>query len=268
MSSVWAGSPFLALVATSAAVAGFLLVLGYVGRLRWLVSRHFLTVPLPPGDWPRVDVIVPVYNERRLVEAKIRNLLALHYPKARLRFWIVDGGSGDGTQERVEEAARQDGRIKLIRFGSPNKVWQLSSALKWGRGEWVLVSDADAALPAETLRRMITEGVDCRQADPSKSSGLRPVLAVGSTVRPVNAHPLEKLYWRLADRLRLWESRCGCASIVTGPLLSVPQGAARWVPGRCHRRRCLCGGVCRRQRRRDQICRPEGGRVALSAKTG
>ena len=217
MFTAWSGTSILALVATGAVLAGASLVLGYVARLRWLISRQAPTTRSQPTEWPQVDVIVPVYNESHLVETKMRNLLALRYPGARLKFWIVDGGSADGTPERVEEAADTDERFRLIRFGVANKVWQLSSALKRNRGDWVLVTDADAVLPAETVGRMVAEGEQDRRPTHTEATAPGPVLAVGSSVRPVCAHPLERLYWGLADRLRLWESRCGCASIVTGP---------------------------------------------------
>ena len=217
MFTTWSGISALAFVAVAALLVGVVLVLGYVGRLRWLMSHRSRATPGPPTEWPSVDVIVPVYNERQLVEAKLRNLAALDYPRERVRFWIVDGGSDDGTPERAEQGAREDDRFTLIRYGSPNKVWQLSSVLKRGRADWVLVTDADATLPAETLRRMITEGAGSRPPEPPWASSPTPVLAVGSSVRPVGAHPLERLYWGLADWLRLCESRCGCASIVTGP---------------------------------------------------
>jgi cellulose synthase/poly-beta-1,6-N-acetylglucosamine synthase-like glycosyltransferase len=217
MFTAWPGPSILALVASGALLAGVSLVLGYVGRLRWLISRRVVPDPRPLADWPSVDVIVPVYNELQLVDTKLRNLTALDYPGERVRFWIVDGGSDDGTLERVEQASRQDDRFSLIRQGTPNKVWQLSSALKRGRGDWILVTDADATLPPETLCRMVTEGENGRRPQVPGVSGQQSVLAVGSSVGPVCSHPLERLYWGLADRLRLLESRCGSASIVTGP---------------------------------------------------
>ena len=217
MFTAWPEPSILALVAMGALLAGVLLVLTYVCRLHWLMWRRAAATPARPTDWPSVDIIVPVYNELQLVGAKLRNLTALDYPRDRARFWIVDGGSDDGTLERMEAAAPNEDRFTLIRQGTPNKVWQLSSALKRGRGEWVLVTDADATLPPETLRRMVTEGENGHRSELPGDSGQWPVMAVGSSVRPARAHPLERLYWGLADRLRLWESRGGSASIVTGP---------------------------------------------------
>jgi cellulose synthase/poly-beta-1,6-N-acetylglucosamine synthase-like glycosyltransferase len=95
----------LAFIATGALLVGVTLVLGYVGRLRWLISHRSFPTPTRPTEWPSVDVIVPVYNEHQLVDAKPRNLAALDYPRDRVRFWIVDGGSDDGTLEGVEKGA-------------------------------------------------------------------------------------------------------------------------------------------------------------------
>lgn len=47
--------------------------------------------------WPSVTIIVPAWNEEQTLDRTVRSLLALNYPKDRLRIVIVDDGSTDGT---------------------------------------------------------------------------------------------------------------------------------------------------------------------------
>jgi len=52
---------------------------------------------------PFVSIIVPTYNEDKVIEKGIRNLFDLDYPKDRYEIIVVDSGSTDSTTEIVEE---------------------------------------------------------------------------------------------------------------------------------------------------------------------
>ena len=64
----------------------------------------------------RLSVLVPVYNERHLVEASLRRVLTLeHQLISSLEVIVVDDCSTDGTSEILKRLASEDGRIILIR---------------------------------------------------------------------------------------------------------------------------------------------------------
>lgn len=180
------------------------------GYLVWL-RRHRRPVVRRAGamgarDLPAVDVVVPVHDEAALIERKLANLASLTYPPERMRLLIVDGASTDGTWERVVARHGRDRRVTLIRLDVADKTRQLNAGLAHGRGQWVVVTDADARLEPDTLTRLVEVG----EADPS-------VAVVGATVTPERAHALERLHWRVANVIRRYESACGSASLVAAP---------------------------------------------------
>jgi cellulose synthase/poly-beta-1,6-N-acetylglucosamine synthase-like glycosyltransferase len=70
-------------------------------------------------DVPMVSIIVPVYNESKVMSAKIDNLEKSNYPKNRVEMIFVDGGSTDGSVETLEDRIKGSNMlIKIVKQGS------------------------------------------------------------------------------------------------------------------------------------------------------
>jgi glycosyltransferase involved in cell wall biosynthesis len=114
----------------------------------------------------RLSVLVPVYNERHLIEASLRRLLALEHEIIRsLEVIIVDDRSTDGTREILRRLASEDGRIKLVLHDkNEGKGSAVRTALEHATGDIVVIHDADLEynpgdIPA-LLVPFATEGAD------------------------------------------------------------------------------------------------------------
>lgn len=123
--------------------------------------------PSPPGEWPKVSLIVPACNEAAGIEAATRAKLASDYPNFELV--LVDDRSDDGTSEIADRLAREDPRVRVVHLrelpaGWLGKVHALSRGVAEASGEWLLFSDADVHLEPDLLRRAISEALR-RQAE-------------------------------------------------------------------------------------------------------
>jgi glycosyltransferase involved in cell wall biosynthesis len=135
-------------------------------------------LPVSPTEWAAIlgienlatsfslSVLVPVYNERYLVEASIRRLLEvndsiIHH----LEVIIVDDCSTDGTWEVLQAIAATDDRVALLRHKrNLGKGAAIRTALQRATGEISIVHDADLEYnPADIpslLKPFATEAAD------------------------------------------------------------------------------------------------------------
>lgn len=110
---------------------------------------------------PRTAVLIPAWNEEAVIGASVERLLAMDYPADRLRVYVVDDASTDGTAKAVRACARRHrGAVVhvLNKSGGKGKAHALNRGLEviladdWA--EAVLITDADVQFEALTLRRM------------------------------------------------------------------------------------------------------------------
>ena len=118
--------------------------------LAWLQSRHRRADP--PTSEPSVSVIIPAYNEERVIVASVTRVLASDYPA--LQVMVVDDGSADRTSAVVREAFGSDPRVTLLTLPNGGKAAALNRALLQATGEVVIALDADTQFEPLTIRRL------------------------------------------------------------------------------------------------------------------
>lgn len=118
-----------------------------------------------PASVPRALVVVPTYNEVENIENAVGKILE-HAPDAHVL--VVDDASPDGTGDRVEALAADDGRLHLMRrTGKLGLGTAYVAGFDWGleRGYGLLVEmDADGSHPADRLPALLSAVADAPAA--------------------------------------------------------------------------------------------------------
>src|SRR5580704_11523802 len=110
---------------------------------------------------PRTAILIPAWNEAAVIGASIDRLMALEYPRDRLRIFLVDDASTDQTPAvaKAKEAQYPGNVVHLRRDqGGQGKAHTLNHGLAVIlRDEWMealLITDADVIFQADSLRKM------------------------------------------------------------------------------------------------------------------
>lgn len=98
---------------------------------------------------PSVSVIVPAYNEERVIAQTVRSLLASDYPE--FEIIVVDDGSSDTTCDMVRNNFAGDPRVVLFTKQNAGKAEALNFGLRHARGEIIVALDADTIFETTTI---------------------------------------------------------------------------------------------------------------------
>lgn len=149
-----------------------LVVLRYLGMIVYSFMEHLSYVQSSEITFtenyqrddtlPLISLIVPAFNEARMIQPALRNLMELDYPY--FEVILVDDGSTDDTFELGSIVARESMRtkIRVVRKKNGGKADALNTGIALARGEFVVCMDADTKLAPETLRAMVRHFDDPR----------------------------------------------------------------------------------------------------------
>ncbi|MGW8380638.1 glycosyltransferase [Streptomyces sp. ODS28] len=109
----------------------------------------------PPGGWPGVTVLVPAYNEEKVIAGCVRALGEVDYPH--LEVLILNDGSRDGTVAAARAAGAEDARVTVLDDGTNmGKADRLNDGMRRAQHDLVLVTDADTHLHPQAVRRLVS----------------------------------------------------------------------------------------------------------------
>jgi len=149
-----------------------LLILRYLGLILFSFLEHIeyvlVTDPTFTENYQRDDtlplitLIVPAYNEGKVIQPAMRNLLTLEYPSYEVI--VVDDGSSDDTYQLASQVSRESHKVPVRVVTKPNggKADALNTGLALARGEFVMCMDGDTKLSRNALRAMIRHFDDPR----------------------------------------------------------------------------------------------------------
>ncbi len=112
---------------------------------------------------PAVAVLIPAFNEEKVIERTVRAALDSDYP--RLRVIVVDDGSTDRTLQVVQNAFAaeiRDARVTLLTKPNTGKAEALNYGLEFVHEEVFVGIDADTVISTDAIARLVPHFLDAR----------------------------------------------------------------------------------------------------------
>ena len=99
-----------------------------------------------------VTVMIPAYNEERVIERAVRGVL--DSTDVAIEVIVIDDGSKDATSAIVAAAFADDPRVRLMTLQNGGKARALNTGLEQAKGEIVIALDADTQFEPTTIARL------------------------------------------------------------------------------------------------------------------
>ena len=152
------------------------------------------------ADYPGVAVVIAAYNEEKVIEARVRNLLMQDYPADRYKIFIGSDGSTDKTAEILGRLT--DERLEIFIFDeNRGKVAVLNDLIsRTGAYDLLVLSDANTHFEKDVISKLVrhfsdeTVGVVCGEL---------------YLVESGSEDNKDSLYWKYERLLKFHEGRIG-----------------------------------------------------------
>jgi cellulose synthase/poly-beta-1,6-N-acetylglucosamine synthase-like glycosyltransferase/peptidoglycan/xylan/chitin deacetylase (PgdA/CDA1 family)/spore germination protein YaaH len=134
-------------------MSGRLLLVGLFAIIERLRRPHR---PASPGFNPRVAVLIPAYNEEKVIVRTVRSVLNSDYKN--LHIIVIDDGSSDRTAEVACAAYRAEiaaGRVQVLTKPNGGKAAALNFALDRMAEDVYVGIDADTVIAPDAISKLI-----------------------------------------------------------------------------------------------------------------
>ena len=191
---------------------GVIVVLRYLVLLTAAILEKYPTRRhAAQSSTPFITIVVPAFNEEKLIEASLRSLAQLDYPYYEII--VVDDGSNDATVNVVSRTAQNIShtQIRIISQSNSGKSSALNTGIMHAQGDIVVCIDSDSRLHPDSLKFGIVHFDDPR------------VGAVGGYVNVINNQKLitrlQQLEYMIGlNFLRRGLSYFNLVTVVPGPI--------------------------------------------------
>ena len=187
----------------------------YVGYpLLAILLANVVRRPIDRGsETPEVTMIISAYNEEKHIAEKIRNVMALEYPRNLLDIVIASDASDDATDDIVRSHASS--QVQLLRIeGRRGKTACQNAAAAEASGEILVFTDATTMLDPRALKAIVRNFHDSRVG-----------CVAGRLVYVSRQDDATgrggRSYWGYESILRIAESKLGSLIGVSGQLYAV-----------------------------------------------
>ena len=140
------------------AFIGYGIILFFLVKLRQVFRGKRSIATETINTLPTCTLIVAAYNEEGFIQEKIKNTLALNYPKDKISFLFVTDGSTDKTPEII----RCCPQIKLLH--APERLGKIAAvqrAVTTVTTEVIVFTDANTFLNPDALIKLCLQRKSC-----------------------------------------------------------------------------------------------------------
>ncbi|MCU7513021.1 MAG: glycosyltransferase family 2 protein [Ignavibacteria bacterium] len=175
--------------------------------------------------YPEVSILCSAYNEEKVIENRIKNILSLDYDLSKIEMLIGSDCSSDRTNEMLLELQKKHPWLKVHVFSERRgKAAVINDLVKLARHEILVFTDANTEFDRNSLKLLLE---DFSAPEIGGVSG-RLILLEPEANRSESVE--EKKYWEYETLIKRAEGRCGILIGANGGIFAIRKKLFREIP--------------------------------------
>ncbi len=179
-----------------------------------------------PTSFPKLSVVFAAYNERSIIEEKIRSIFASHYPQELIEVWIGSDLSDDGQDDIIRALQKEFPGLNLhINAQRSGKSATINRLVELCTGEIIVATDANIIFDENTLVELAGPIIS------SQATAVAGTLTYGKAMTAGTTATTERQYLSIENKIRKSESqKYGFCLGMEGGLYSMRKSAWQPIP--------------------------------------
>jgi cellulose synthase/poly-beta-1,6-N-acetylglucosamine synthase-like glycosyltransferase len=179
-----------------------------------------------PSSFPKISVVFAAYNERTIIEEKIRSIFASHYPQELIEVWIGSDLSDDGQDDIIRELQKEFSGLNLhVNAERSGKSATINRLVELCTGEIIVATDANIIFDENTLVELASPIIS------SQATAVAGTLTYGKAKTAGTTAATERQYLTIENKIRKSESqKYGFCLGMEGGLYSIRKSAWQPIP--------------------------------------
>ncbi|MGE5351258.1 MAG: glycosyltransferase family 2 protein [Acidobacteriota bacterium] len=192
------------------------------------IIARFKGKKLPGNSFsPEVSILCSAFNEEKVIENRISNILSLNYDLSKIEVLIGSDCSSDRTNEILTELSQKHPWLKVHIFSERRgKAAVINDLVKLARHEILVFTDANTEFDRNSLKLLVENFND---PEIGGVSG-RLILVEPAANRSESVE--EKKYWEYETLIKRAEGKCGILIGANGGIFAIRSKLFREIPTR------------------------------------
>lgn len=164
----------------------------------------------------KISVVISAYNEEKVIEKTIRNLLDSNYDNSMVEIVIGSDNSTDNTNQIIEKLVGEFSNVKFITFEKRRgKSNVLNDLVKETKNDILVFADANTIYHKDALKNLVKYFAN------DEIGGVSGRLKLIDLEESTSSGSKEKFYWDLETWLKKWEGKLGILIGANGGIYAI-----------------------------------------------
>jgi len=132
------------------------ILIGFISAITVFFKFHFKKVKEDISFYPKVSILVPVYNSQKTLEACLDSIFRQDYPKENIEILLIDNGVKDKSYDIFVEFQAKHPQSKIWWHTSgQGKSKALNKGIFSSEGKYIINIDSDGCLDGQAIKNIV-----------------------------------------------------------------------------------------------------------------